>query len=352
MGEGLLTLYHQKVKKEWKIAFVAAVLLGLLIHIYKFTNTLPNHDSLYNYYSDQNVIGSGRWLLSLACGISSYFDLPWVTGILSIFWIAIAAVLVVDTLEIRNPVLLVLSSGLIVAFPGVTETLFFGFTADGYFLAMALSALAVWLTRMEVINWKRAGLAMVCICCACGIYQSYVSFAMVLALCHFMLVLLENRYPMKRVLRWVWMQLAMYAVALGLYYVLWKVLMAVEGYSVNSYQGIDRLALSLDTVLSAIPSAIAGMLLLFLEWNPLEHGWTLYANLNVVFLLAAVGILVYCVLRTKMYRDKLRFVLFVGAGGGNSLCGFPVAVCVSRRGIPAYDAHLLHSDLFDGGGSV
>ena len=82
MGENLIAFYKEKVKREWKIAFLAAFLGCLLVHIFKFTNTLPNHDSLYNVYADQNVTGSGRWFLQYACGISSYFDLPWMNGLL------------------------------------------------------------------------------------------------------------------------------------------------------------------------------------------------------------------------------------------------------------------------------
>ena len=83
MGTEILNLFHKRIKKEYKLAFAATFLMALLIHFYKFVNTLPNHDSMYSFYSEQNVLGSGRWALSLACGISSYYDLPWVIGLIS-----------------------------------------------------------------------------------------------------------------------------------------------------------------------------------------------------------------------------------------------------------------------------
>ena len=76
MGTELLTFYREKIKNTWKIAFYSAFFIGLLVHIYKFTNLLPNHDSLYNFYSSQNMVASGRWFLSIACSLGSYFDLP------------------------------------------------------------------------------------------------------------------------------------------------------------------------------------------------------------------------------------------------------------------------------------
>ena len=89
MGLDLFSFLKNKVPKRQKIAFIGTFLISLLIHLYKFTNTLPNHDSLYNYYSDQNMLASGRWALSFACGISSYFDLPWVIGIFSCLFMII-----------------------------------------------------------------------------------------------------------------------------------------------------------------------------------------------------------------------------------------------------------------------
>ena len=109
MGEGLIRFYHTKIKREWKMAFAVAFFCGLLIHIYKFTNTLPGHDSLFNVYSSQNMAKSGRWFLAIACGFSSYFDLPWIDGLFSLFWIAVTAVLIVDLFRMENPVLIFLN---------------------------------------------------------------------------------------------------------------------------------------------------------------------------------------------------------------------------------------------------
>lgn len=55
MGESFITLYREKVKRSWKTAFYGTFLACLLIHIYKFTNTLPNHDSFYSVYFDQDM---------------------------------------------------------------------------------------------------------------------------------------------------------------------------------------------------------------------------------------------------------------------------------------------------------
>lgn len=89
-------------KKYYQYVFLSTFIIGLLIHFYKISNTLLNHDSIYNYYSDQNVIASGRWFLSVACSFSTWYDLPWVTGLFTIFFIAFTNLVVVDVLKIRK----------------------------------------------------------------------------------------------------------------------------------------------------------------------------------------------------------------------------------------------------------
>ena len=96
MGTGLLEFYRNRVKRSWKLAFLAAFITGFLVHIYKFTNTLYIRDSPLNVYTSQNIVGSGRWFLSIACGFSSWFDLPWVNGLFSLALIALTAAVVVE----------------------------------------------------------------------------------------------------------------------------------------------------------------------------------------------------------------------------------------------------------------
>lgn len=300
---GSIFEYKLHITREQKLAFASAFLFTLLIHLYKFTNTLPNHDSLYNYYSDQNVLGSGRWALSLACGISSFYDLPWVIGLLCCLWIALTAVVVVMVLRLHNPVLIILCGGLLAAAPSTTETFFFLFTADGYMLAMLLAALGVYFSRIEETRTSRWILSAVCICISCGIYQAYVSFALILAVCYFMLVLLNDEFSKADCLRWVLRQAVIYICALAAYYGIWKLMLFLTGTPVNNYQGISEVgSISLSLLLGGIPRAIQSVLLYFLQWNILEQGLTLYSVLSILFLLILAGILLRSVRKSGILQ--------------------------------------------------
>ena len=87
----LLKESKTKIKTTWRIAFVSALVLGLWIHLPVMLSDIPNHDGLSSMYFDQNMITSGRWFLTVACGFSSYFTIPWVIGLIGLIWLALTA---------------------------------------------------------------------------------------------------------------------------------------------------------------------------------------------------------------------------------------------------------------------
>ena len=312
MGEELLQYYQTKLKREYKTAFFSTFIITLLIHLYKFANTLPNHDSVYNYYSDQNVLGSGRWALSLACGISSYWDLPWVNGLLSCVFIALTVVVIVALFKIKNPVLIGLIGALIAAAPATTETFFFLFTADGYMIAMLLAALAVYFSRIDENRLSRWILSGACVCISCGIYQAYVSFALLLAVCYFIDDLLQGNHSKQNCFKWILRQAIIYITSLATYYVIWKLCMSFSGITANNYQGISEVGkISVDLLKHGLLNSVRTTIRYFLEWDVLAHGFTLYSLLSSVFIfLMGIGLLI-AILKSGILKRRWAGFLLV-----------------------------------------
>lgn len=293
-------------KKYYQIVFLATFFIGLLIHFYKISNNLLNHDSVLNYYSDQNMIISGRWFLSVACSFSTWFDLPWVTGLFTMFFIALTAVVVVDVLKIKNLKLACLSGAVLVSFPAVTETLFFGFTSDGYALAMLLSSVSVWFAvRKSGKPWLNIIISVVCLTLSIGIYQAYLSFALVLLICYAIKNIdssSENYIDKK--LKFVGKHIAITGVSMALYYVIWKVLMLIQNVTPTDYQGINEVGFNLNTVITAPIRTIKSLALLILERNIFKDGISLYSILNIALIFA--GGLLFCLYcyKIKIHKKK------------------------------------------------
>ena len=316
-------MYKSRVKREWKITFCMTFVIGLLVHIYKFVNYLPNHDSIWNFYSDQNMIGSGRWFLSVACAFTSYFDLPWVIGLVSIALISVSAVVIMDLFDVKNSVIMALSGGILAAFPGVTETFFFEFTADGFMLAMLLASLSVRLMKIDSTwRWAPVG-SVILLSLSCGIYQAYVSFAMVLSLFYFIFELLNDRYELRDYIRWALKNLLIYASAVCIYYIVWKVLLNIQGKEALNYQGIASAGINLGTMIAAIPKTVRSIVLFFIERNVLKHGWTVYSACNVFFLVICAWALCKAAYTSGVMK-KTAYVLLILL----ALLVLPVAMCI------------------------
>lgn len=135
----------KKYLKIWSFVFIIAC----LVHAFVLSNQLPNYDSQWFFYNEQDVVTSGRWFLKYAGGISSYFHLQWLNGLIGIIYISIASVIIVGCLEINSIFLGILAGVVLVVYPSVAKTFNFMYAADAYFLAMLLAAAAAWMMTRE-----------------------------------------------------------------------------------------------------------------------------------------------------------------------------------------------------------
>ncbi len=306
---------EERIKPNWKTAFLAVIAVGLIAHMYKFTNTLLNHDSLFSIYSKMNMSSSGRWFLMPACALSSYYDLPWLNGLLSLLYAGMTAAVIADIFDIKEKHVLILAGALLISFPCITNTFFYEFTADGYMLSMLLASLAV---RFSMVGDNKPWhllISVLCICFSCGIYQAYVSFALLLALGHFMWELLNNRHENKEYYRWILRQILAFALGMLAYFIIWKICLHLGKAEPGSYLGLDSLGKDKVGIISLIAGGIKktarGLANFFLGRNVFKYGWTWYAILNLAFLLLCAAVLITAVIKEKLYKRPSHFLLFL-----------------------------------------
>src|SRR5699024_10811619 len=114
--------------KKWRLPFLSTFILGFLVHTFVFTNRLPSWDGLRNFYSPEQMDTSGRFFLTYAHGISSYFELPWLNGVLSIIYLAIIMLMIIELFNIKSNLTKILISAVVVTLPTVTATFAYMYT--------------------------------------------------------------------------------------------------------------------------------------------------------------------------------------------------------------------------------
>ena len=309
------------IKPEWKTAVLATWIIGLFAHAYRFFNFLPTGDTMHSFFGTGATYRSGRWFLDWASQLSTNYELIWVNAALSMIYICVAVVMLIELLEIKSKCSIILTAGLVVTFPAVTSTFAYMFTADGYMMAFMLAVAGIYLTQKY--RWGVIPGAL-CVCLSMSTYQAYLSVSLVLvAIVCIKKVLLDD-------LNFVQALQAEYpqAIALAIGAVLNKVLTNLInehiGMALTSYQGINDVhMLTIEDNLKAVGASWDGFKLFFMigEWADKSR----YSQLHQLFFVLLLGFTVYFVIKKKVYKRPLVLICVTAA----YLC-MPMLVYVIR----------------------
>ena len=320
------------IKREWKIAFAAAFVLGLLIHMPIMLSDIPNHDGLASMHFDQNMITSGRWFLSVACGFSSYYTLPWLIGLLAMLYLGLAAVALTEVLEVKSTWAIVGISGLLVAFPALASTFAYVFTMDGYMLAVLLATMSVLLTKKYKWGFVAGG---VCLSLSMGIYQAYLAFAILLSIYSILLLAMEQR-SIKEIIKKSLNYLYMGICGAGLYYVVLQILLKIQGKALGTYQGAETVGEAGQTgLLENIKNMYVDFFTFTLKGNVLANN--VFSYIAIGLLAVAVLVVLIIVAGKKKWFSKPWLYLFMVL----LIVGLPVAPNIILLILPDVTYHTL-----------
>lgn len=330
--DSILSYIKKRIKPEHKTAFFSALIIGLLAHMYAMTNNFLTYDSMWNLYSDQDMITSGRQFLTYACSLGSYYDLPFVNGLLAIFWLALASVVIVEAFRIKGFIFPILVSGLIVTFPTVSSTFAYTYTIDGYMLSVLLAALAFLFSDRKKYGCI-AGIFF--LGTSIGIYQA--QFSLTILMCVFVLLLyilngIELRELGVKVLRYLIMGIGGYA----FYLVSLKIMLALKHTEISGYQGTDRVS---TFSLSELPEGLKAAWDNFTYFLRYGGAFSTTFLMKICFLLLILmgGIaFIYIFLVNRIYKKPL-YILFTLILFGT----VPFASCLIKILSPDTTFHLL-----------
>ena len=297
-----------------KTTFLATFVIGLLAHVYMFTNKFPNHDEIAFLAADNDFWRSGRWFLRFPSAISSVFSLPWLNGLLSLFYIAVAACLVVAALKIYGSVSCVLVAGLMVSFPVVTATFTYMFTADAYFFALMLSCLAVYLAERHRYGFLPAVIPLTL---SLGCYQAYFGVSAGLMIMILIFDCLSKQGKGLDIVLKGLRFLGTLVLSLISYFIIVRVFVSVRGEALFDYRGIDQMGqIALKDVPGLIYETYMGVFTyFFLNGDSVLY----YVNIHqksvillfiVAFILGGLLLVLRCI-RHKIHKEPVRLLILI-----------------------------------------
>lgn len=307
--EKVFKKWNQSILPQWKICFLSAVVIGLLAHFYKITNWLPNWDSLVFRYDAQNMLAIGRWFLPVVCSFSSFYDLPFLSGLTAIVFHALGAVVVCKMFDIEKNITAALIGAVIASFPTVTSVMMYNYVADGYSIAFFMSTLAAYYITREK---PRYILAAVLLALSMGIYQAYITVPVMLLLMYLIDRLISREAEWKPILKKSVQMLFTGIIGGVLYFAVLKLLLAVSSTELLAYQGINTAASLSGLDLTASLYVMKETFLSF--FFDFSEGINVYVVLNAVILVFTAVLYILSIIHHKLYQKPLSLALLIFFG--------------------------------------
>ena len=241
--------YILNCSKENRLAFVSAAIFTFFTHLFYFTGRFANEDDLHWHTPPQWNLSLGRW----ADGFKLVTDVPLPAMLFIAVIISLSAVtcITVSILELKKPTSIVLAAMLLSSFPTLAYSFGYLYGVEQYALALLFAALSVWVTKRYKWGFFPGAFLLAY---SLGQYQSYVAYAMALALMTLLLDLLERKTQLKD-----WMISAGKYLLMGitgglLYLIVLKFFLVMTGVQLGEYKGLNSMG--------RIPPASFGPLLL------------------------------------------------------------------------------------------
>ncbi len=300
-----------KIPRNIKVTFFAAVIVGLLAHMFFITNKFHNADDITLYDTMEWVWMSGRWMMHYIMYLSGPFSVPWLKGVFTIVFTGAAAGVVSYCFNIRQTLSCILVGGLMASFPAITAMMPYTIHSDVYAAAIFISALAAFLTYHYRYGFiPGAALVMA----ATAIYQVYLFSAAAIMLGMLILELLRGPLDIRAFLIKGAKCLAALVIGLAAYLFVTLVIfpnIIYPGQRLNDYMGISSMGQTPPGQYPAlIGKALEGLKNVFFGnlFNITPAGLRLAFGLAA---LAGAARAAYIVVRKQIYKKATTLLLLL-----------------------------------------
>lgn len=313
----------QNVTAAEKAAFLSTLIVGYMVHLFAFTNLIPNCDGLSRLYDRQNMLMSGRWFLHAASLFHGFTESPALIGALSLFFLSVSAVLIVDLFEIKSIGGAILTGGFLSGNLILAYTYTFIFTASAYAFAILLAVLSVWLTcRIRKSGWLAGAITLAF---SVGIYQSYLALALSLAVIAFILNLSGSADKRAKKKPWILFLrfVLLFGLGTGLYLVILYASLRIEGIQLSNYRSMNTFSLDLSPagIFSMFRSVFSDFREFLFSGTFIRLHARCWMILNGLFLISGVTGLIRLIRIRRLYRKPKAMLWLLAA-----LAFFPFAL--------------------------
>ncbi len=176
--EAFIKKIRTKINPQQVAAFMAVLAVGFIAHGFVFFNRISYHDNTADLFALGSTYEVDRWGLGIISDLQlitvKTFSLPLFNGILSLLFIGLAAMKLVDIFKLRSKVSAAMTGAIMVTFPVVASIFSFMFTSWPYFMGLFFAVEAAGILIKEK-NIKSFLLSALCLAIMLGLYQAFLA---------------------------------------------------------------------------------------------------------------------------------------------------------------------------------
>ncbi len=209
-------------KDLFRLSVFYTVLFYVVAHGHRFSNTFFSGDSLLMIYQNDAAweVSLGRFMHPFWVLLRGAVESPFLISVISVTFYALSVYFVLDFLEMRRVLSVVVVAAVMTCNPTVlaTNATFLTY-ADFYVISLFLAVFGTWLMKKE--KWFGFSLGAIALSISMGTYQAYICVAIAMVMIHFVFRVVQDA-PVKK----TWISLGKYLVSFAgaavLYYGIWK----------------------------------------------------------------------------------------------------------------------------------
>lgn len=170
-----------------KICFFSSFVIGILVHFFMISNKITNLDDIVCVPGVGVGKDLGRWFQIPVHNLFSPWSSPALNGIMAIFFLSIAACVIVNSLKVESITGAVLIGIIIMTIPSTASNMYFMYLAPTFALSILATTVNVYITMKYKYGWI-FGAILQLFSMAC--YQAYfgLSTSLFVLICLLMLI--------------------------------------------------------------------------------------------------------------------------------------------------------------------
>lgn len=327
-----------RFEKEKISIFIVTLMTSLITHFALYALEITGPDTLINSIYHEATFWEARLLrfgLYFVQMLKGNIVSPILSTLICSILLGITVILLIDIFKIEKKFFKYLIAIILAVAPNISATLTFFYCSDAYILGLLLATLSVFLIR-KYENKKVVVISGLLLAYSIGIYQTYLSVAMVLCISTLIIDILNNAEKKKflsNIIRYILMGL----IGITVFYIISHLVLIALNLQVSNYDGANKIGLGiLLDMPSLIPQAYQSFFNYFFNDKMIPNTiWGTNIFYSIIFAIVLISI-IYLAIKNKIYKNISNLIMLIALIILSPLC-FGIIEIIA----PEVDIHIL-----------